>query len=65
MLTREVREWLDKVKRGAYSYEDAMNEFAEISRFLTKEEILMIKSKLKDSYRKGTKKKIYTSKYIF
>ena len=50
MLTREVREWLDKVKRGAYSYEDAMNGFAEISRFLTKEEILMIKSKLKDSY---------------
>lgn len=46
MLTREVREWLDKVKRGAYSYDDAMSEFVEFSRFLSKEEIVMIKNKL-------------------
>ena len=51
MLTKEVREWLDKVKRGAYSYEDAMSEFARFSRFLTKEEILMLKNKIKNDLR--------------
>ena len=51
MLTKEVREWLDKVKRGVYSYEDAMSEFARFSRFLTKEEILMLKNKIKNDLR--------------
>ena len=48
MLTKEVREWLERVKRGSYSYEDAMTEFAEYSRYLTKDELVMIKQKLKD-----------------
>ena len=39
MITREVSEWLDKVKRKQYSYEDAMSEFAYFSSFLTREEI--------------------------
>ena len=43
MLTREVREWLDKVKRKQYSYEDAMYEFARFSSYLTREEMIMIK----------------------
>ena len=43
MLTKEVREWLDKVKRGQYSYEDTMSEFARFSRFLTVEEMKTIK----------------------
>lgn len=47
MLTREVREWLNKVERGQYSYEGAMDEFAKFSKYLTKDELLLIKSKLK------------------
>lgn len=47
MLTKEVREWICKVERGQYSYEDAMNEFIRFSRFLTNEEIITIKNKLK------------------
>ncbi len=31
MLTREVREWLEKVQRRQYSYEDAMYEFMRFS----------------------------------
>ena len=50
MLTKEVREWLEKVKRGQYSYEDAMYEFTRFSAFLTREEMKMIKSKIEDSY---------------
>lgn len=50
MLTREVREWLYKVKRGSYSYEDAMTEFEHFSRYLTREEMLMIKSKISESF---------------
>lgn len=49
MLTREVREWMDKVNRGQYSYEDAMSEFVRFSSFLTREEMKMIKSKLEES----------------
>ena len=46
MLTREVREWMQKVERGQYSYEDAMYEFMRFAKFLTREEMSMIKSKL-------------------
>ena len=46
MFTREVREWLDKVNRGAYSYEDAMYEFSRFSAYLTYEELKIIKEKL-------------------
>ncbi len=51
MLTREVREWVEKVKRGSYSYEDAMAEFVRFSSYLTREEMLMLKSKIKESFR--------------
>lgn len=51
MLTREVREWMDKVKCGQYSYEDAMSEFAKFSRFLTKEEMRTIKNLISDNRR--------------
>lgn len=50
MLTREVREWMQKVERGQYSYEDAMYEFMRFSSFLTREEMKMIKNKLGDCY---------------
>ena len=52
MLTREVREWLDKVKRGQFSYDDAMYEFVRFSSFLTREEMKMIKSKIEECSRK-------------
>lgn len=51
MLTREVREWLQKVERKQYSYEDAMYEFMRFSSFLTREEMKMIKTKLENSYK--------------
>ena len=46
MLTREVREWMQKIECGQYSYDDAMEEFARFSRFLTMQEIKQIKRKL-------------------
>ena len=49
MLTREVREWLDNVKRGSYSYEDAMTELVRFSRFLTRDEMVMLKDKINES----------------
>ena len=50
MITREVREWLQKVERKQYSYADAMNEFLHFSSFLTREEMKMIKQKIEESY---------------
>lgn len=50
MITREVREWLDKVKRRQYSYEDTMYEFARFSSFLTREEMKLIKQKIEETY---------------
>ncbi len=46
MITKEVREWMQKVERGQYSYDDAMREFAYFASFLTREELKMIKQKL-------------------
>ena len=47
MLTREIREWIQKVDRGQYSYEDAMYEFIRFAPYLTKEELKQLKNKLK------------------
>lgn len=49
MITKEVREWLNKVERRQYSYRDAMEEFIKISAFLTKEEINMLKRKIENA----------------
>lgn len=51
MLTREVREWIQKVERRQYSYDDAMYEFMRFAPILTKEELKQIKSKLETSYK--------------
>lgn len=51
MLTHEVRQWLEKVKRRQYSYEDAMYEFLRFSSFLTREEMKLLKTKLEESYK--------------
>lgn len=50
MITREVREWLDKVRRRQYSYEDTMYEFMRFSSFLTREEMKMIKQKIEETF---------------
>lgn len=52
MITKEVREWLQKVERRQYSYDDAMYEFIRFSSFLTREEMKMIKAKLEQEYRR-------------
>ena len=46
MITEEVREWLQKVELGQYSYDDAMYEFMRFSSFLTREEMKMIRDKI-------------------
>ncbi len=51
MLTREVREWIQKVERRQYSYEDAMYEFMRFASYLTKEELKQLKKRLEDSYK--------------
>ena len=51
MLTREVREWLQKVERRQYSYEDAMFEFMHLAKYLTREELKQLKSRLEESYK--------------
>ena len=51
MITRDVREWLQKVERKQYSYDDAMYEFMRFSSFLTREEMKLIKSKIEESYK--------------
>ena len=50
MLTREVREWMQKVERRQYSYNDAIYEFSRFAPILTKEELKMIKTRLENSY---------------
>ena len=51
MLTREVREWLQKVERRQYSYEDAMYEFVRFSPYLTIHEMKQLKARLEQSYK--------------
>ena len=51
MITREVREWLEKVERRQYSYDAAMYLFSQFARYLTKDELQIIKKKLEESYK--------------
>lgn len=51
MLTKEVREWLQRVERRQYSYDDAMYEFARFSPYLTVQEMKQLKSKLESCYK--------------
>ena len=50
MITSDVNKWLEKVKRGQYSYEDAMIEFSNIAKYLTRQEIEHIKRKLNEAF---------------
>ena len=47
MITHEVNEWIKKVECGMYKSEDVMYEFSRIAKYLTKEELLFIKRKLR------------------
>ena len=51
MITKEVRIWLEKVQRNQYSYEDAMYEFMIFAKYLTKDEINMLKKHIQESYK--------------
>ncbi len=53
MFTRDVREWIQKVERGQYSYDDAMYEFANFAKYLTIQEVKQIKNKLLNVYNKS------------
>jgi adenosyl cobinamide kinase/adenosyl cobinamide phosphate guanylyltransferase len=52
MMTKEVNEWIKKVKTGNYSSWDIMEEFAHFAKYLTKEEIKQVKTRLDSSVRK-------------
>lgn len=49
MITKEVNDWVKKAQCGMYNANDVMEEFVQISKYLTREEILMIKKKLESS----------------
>jgi len=51
MITKEVREWLQKVERKQYSYDDAMYIFQTFAPYLTRDELKMLKTKLESSYK--------------
>ena len=51
MLTKEVREWLLKVERKQYSYEDALFEFMRFAKYLTREELKQLKTRIEESYK--------------
>lgn len=46
MITKEVNDWIKNVECGMYSDEDVMYEFSRIAKYLTREELAMIKRKL-------------------
>ena len=51
MLTKDVRSWLEKVERRQYSYEDAMFELINFSKYLTREELVQLKKRLEGCYK--------------
>lgn len=46
MITKEVNDWIKKVECGMYRGEDVISEFANIARYLTRDELFFIKRKL-------------------
>jgi hypothetical protein len=52
MITKEVNDWIRKVETGNYSSWDIMEEFAQFARYLTKEEIQQVKSRLDNLVKK-------------
>lgn len=52
MLTKEVREWIQKVERRQYSYDGAIYEFMSFAHYLTKEELKQLKNRLENEYKR-------------
>ena len=48
MITKEVNDWLRRVETTNCSQEDIIEEFAQMMRYLTKEEVMMIKRRLEN-----------------
>jgi len=46
MITKEVNEWIRKVETGNYSSWEIMEEFAQMAKFMTKEEIQQVQKRL-------------------
>ena len=46
MITKEVNEWFKKVEKGNYSSWDIMEEFARISKYLTKSDLKQVEKRL-------------------
>ena len=46
MITKEVNEWFKKVEKGNYSSWDIMEEFARISKYLSKEDLKQVTKRL-------------------
>lgn len=46
MITKDVNNWIKKVEKGNYSSWDIMEEFAQLSKYLSKEDIQQIKKRL-------------------
>ena len=46
MITKEVNDLIINVECGMYSDEDVKYEFSRIAKYLTREELVMIKRKL-------------------
>ncbi|MBP3821464.1 hypothetical protein J6G99_07470 [bacterium] len=52
MITKEVNEWIRKVEKGNYSSWDIMEEFANFSKYLTREEMKQIQLRLSKHLKK-------------
>lgn len=52
MLTKEVREWVQKVECNQYSYDDAIYQLSRFALHLTHDELKQIKNKLINCYKK-------------
>ena len=46
MITKEVNDWIKKVKTKNYSSWDIMEEFSNFSKYLTKEDLEHVKKRL-------------------
>ena len=49
MIPTDVNDWIRKIETGNYSFQDILEQFGEISKYLTKEELIQIKKRLEKS----------------
>ena len=48
MITKEVRMWIKKVEQRQYTYSDAIYTLNSFAPYLTKEELVFLKNKIKE-----------------